>query len=265
MKDNKAIYFPHDTNASTDPKIIGLRVVYGWEAVGMYWAIIEALHKEPTGEIPSNLISLMIIDFYNQEEIRLQVHKTEIAKEMEEYLYANALLVQCNGITTSNRVLENLKNIKEKSIKAQESANKRWHKSTNIKEINNNNANAMRTQCERNAIKINKNKINNNIFNIPSLEEVKKYCEERKNNIDANNFINFYSSKGWFIGKNKMKDWKAAIRTWEVRAIDNKNNAENGIKILHDGTRAILKFGQWVDEKDNSVKIDPHYYPEITK
>ena len=51
----------------------------------------------------------------------------------------------------------------------------------------------------------------------PTLQEVLDYCTERKNVIDAEQFIDFYSSKGWFIGKNKMKDWRAAVRTWEKR------------------------------------------------
>ena len=54
-------------------------------------------------------------------------------------------------------------------------------------------------------------------FTPPTLEEVKTYCTERKNNINPESFIDFYSSKNWMIGKNKMKDWKAAIRTWEKR------------------------------------------------
>lgn len=49
----------------------------------------------------------------------------------------------------------------------------------------------------------------------PSIEEVESYCKERQNGIDAQRFIDFYESKGWLIGKNKMKDWKAAVRTWE--------------------------------------------------
>lgn len=49
----------------------------------------------------------------------------------------------------------------------------------------------------------------------PTVEEVRNYCDERKNGIDAETFVNFYSSKGWLIGKSKMKDWKAAVRTWE--------------------------------------------------
>ena len=51
----------------------------------------------------------------------------------------------------------------------------------------------------------------------PSLEEVQSYCSERGNGIDAQAFIDFYSSKGWMVGKTKMADWKAAVRTWESR------------------------------------------------
>ena len=52
-------------------------------------------------------------------------------------------------------------------------------------------------------------------FKKPTLEEVKQYCFERNNGIDAEKFIDSNEAKGWMIGKNKMKDWKAAIRTWE--------------------------------------------------
>ena len=53
------------------------------------------------------------------------------------------------------------------------------------------------------------------IFVPPTLEEVTAYCLERFNGVDPESFLSFYQSKDWFIGKNKMKDWKAAVRTWE--------------------------------------------------
>ena len=58
----------------------------------------------------------------------------------------------------------------------------------------------------------------------PTVEEVKAYCDERNNTVDANAFIDFYESKGWLIGKNKMKDWKAAVRTWERSRNNNTSN-----------------------------------------
>ena len=53
------------------------------------------------------------------------------------------------------------------------------------------------------------------LFKPPTIEEVQEYCCERKNNVNAEAFVDFYESKGWMVGKNKMKDWKAAVRTWE--------------------------------------------------
>jgi|TARA_R110000824_G_scaffold272287_2_gene460792 hypothetical protein len=77
------------------------------------------------------------------------------------------------------------------------------------------------SKSEKNPTTINKNKeikINNTHFKIPEFSDVELYCKERKNTIDVANFFNFYESKGWFIGKTKMKDWKACIRTWEARS-----------------------------------------------
>jgi hypothetical protein len=58
-------------------------------------------------------------------------------------------------------------------------------------------------------------------FTPPSLEEVISYCRERKNNVEANNFLNHYETNGWMRGKTKIKDWKACVRTWESK--DNNN------------------------------------------
>ena len=57
-------------------------------------------------------------------------------------------------------------------------------------------------------------------FIIPTPEEVQAYCDERKNGILGQQFCDFYSAKGWKIGKEPMKDWKAAVRTWEMRRKD---------------------------------------------
>ena len=52
-------------------------------------------------------------------------------------------------------------------------------------------------------------------FTPPSIEEVAAYCQERGNGVDAARFVDFYSSKGWMVGKSRMKDWRAAVRNWE--------------------------------------------------
>ena len=57
-------------------------------------------------------------------------------------------------------------------------------------------------------------------FAIPTPEEVQAYCDERKNGISGQQFCDFYGSKGWRVGSQPMKDWKAAVRTWEMRRKD---------------------------------------------
>ena len=57
-------------------------------------------------------------------------------------------------------------------------------------------------------------------FAPPSLEELNSFIKESSYSVDAQQFIDFYQSKGWMVGKNKMKDWKAAVRTWQKRNIE---------------------------------------------
>lgn len=54
-------------------------------------------------------------------------------------------------------------------------------------------------------------------FQKPTIDEIRQYCSSRGNNVDPDQFFNFYESKGWTIGKSPMKDWRAAVRTWEKR------------------------------------------------
>jgi len=65
----------------------------------------------------------------------------------------------------------------------------------------------------------------------PTIFDIKGYCIERKNNVDCETFYDFYESKGWVIGKTKMKSWKACVRTWEKR---NKKNNDNTTSHRHE-------------------------------
>jgi len=80
----------------------------------------------------------------------------------------------------------------------------------------------------------------------PSLEEVQAYCRERNNNVDPEQFINFYEAKGWMVGKNKMKDWKAAVRTWERRDKEEKQQSNS---------KASNKFNTFPQRQYTSTQI----------
>ena len=55
------------------------------------------------------------------------------------------------------------------------------------------------------------------MFVPPTVDEVREYCLARKNGIDPQEFVDYYAARGWMLGKAKMKDWIAAVRTWEKR------------------------------------------------
>lgn len=82
--------------------------------------------------------------------------------------------------------------------------------------------NATVTECNATDKDIDKNKIrldksNKGRFSPPTIEEVAAYCKERDNGVDPQAFVDFYTAKGWKVGKDPMKDWQAAVRTWERR------------------------------------------------
>ena len=97
-------------------------------------------------------------------------------------------------------------------------------KQLNSIEINCNQLNANVPVIQSNTIQSESNTIGR--FTPPSVEQVTEYCKERNNNVDPQSFVDFYTAKGWMVGKNKMRDWKAAVRTWEQnRTQQKKRNA----------------------------------------
>lgn len=81
----------------------------------------------------------------------------------------------------------------------------------------------LETQVRLGKDSIGKDKTYTPFFTPPSVEAIAEYCKERRNNINADQFFNFYQSKGWMVGKNKMKDWKACVRTWEQSRTEKGN------------------------------------------
>ena len=65
-------------------------------------------------------------------------------------------------------------------------------------------------------------------FEPPSVSEVLAYCQERGNDVDANKFVDYYTARGWKLGKNSMRDWKAAVRTWEKSTVQANNQPVRG-------------------------------------
>ena len=197
-----AYYFPHDTNASEDEKIVHLLSVLDWTGYGLYWTIIEKLHASSDGWLDAD---------YERIAFALRTQCVFIKQILNDF----KLFRIHNGRFTSDRVQRNLKHQKDNSLKARKSVKSRWNKVV-IKDTD-----VIRPLYEGNTIKESKVKeskvkeIGSRAFAPPTQEEVTAYCKERKNTVDYLRFFDFYTSKGWMVGKNKMKDWKAAVRNWE--------------------------------------------------
>lgn len=95
-----------------------------------------------------------------------------------------------------------------------------------------------------------KENIKRKVFTKPTIEEIEQYCKERNNGINANAFYDFYESKDWYVGKNKMKDWKACIRTWEQRNksktpswFNKEFEKKEEVKYNDDDKRILESFG----------------------
>lgn len=107
---------------------------------------------------------------------------------------------------------------------------------------------------------IEKEKINNNIislkeksqnkrFSKPKVDEIKAYCDERGNDIDAQAFYDFYESKGWKVGTTPMKDWKACVRTWEHKDGFKPKKATKEAEITNSVDLSLVDLLKMIDEK----------------
>lgn len=69
----------------------------------------------------------------------------------------------------------------------------------------------------------------------PTVEEVAAYCRERHNGVDPARFVDYYTANDWKVGRNKMKDWQAAVRTWERNGYSNNKGQRGANGVLLDG------------------------------
>lgn len=78
----------------------------------------------------------------------------------------------------------------------------------------------------------------------PTIKEVEEYIKQEEYNVDAEQFLNFYESKGWLVGKTKMKDWKAAVRTWNKRNGGKAKELTEQDKLEQEARELVAKYGQ---------------------
>jgi len=235
-------WFRHDSNARNDVRLVKLRRVAGLEGVGLFWCLIEMLREAKNYELPLTAIDDIAYDLRVDESVFGAIFDSELLQKGDTFFYSISLL---NRMSEYDKVKEKRRLAGAKGGKAKASkvvasasdivASAKQDSSKSVAKVKQSLANRVElnrveeSRVDSNIIDNTKNTPNpsrGKRFVPPSLDDVKCYCLERRNSVDYQNFIDFYSSNGWKVGKNKMKDWKASVRTWE-RSNFNKPQEKN--------------------------------------
>jgi hypothetical protein len=276
-----AYYFSHDSNARNDEKILAMRSVYGVEGYGMYFMIIEILREQTGYAIEVNKY------VYGSLAIQLQTSVKKVEKFINDCVNEFSLLTIKDNFLFSESLLRRMEIVDRVSKQRKNASMTRWNDKKD-------NANAMQmdSKCNANEMQMlskeeekkekekKEKEIKTQNIIPPKPDWVSDYCKERNNGITASEFIDFYESKGWVVGKSKMKDWQAAIRTWEknrnIKVIENKpveKNEPEEVKsrysyISEEEQKYFFDIGAFCiepDENDPNIMLECVDYGKLTE
>ena len=208
MKDkkDKIYYFQEKSN-----DILDLQDELTIEEIGIYF-ILKAGYFKYAGELKKENANQRCKFYGDINKFNAMISK--LFDEVEGLLVNNSWLSEINGI-------------KEVSKKRSENAKSRWDNTKEPKPTGLNPLNPDQNLDENilNETKLNetKHKSKSKLFIKPTINEIKDYCLERKNNIDAEHFFNFYEARSW----KDIKNWKACVITWEKNKNKFSNNSFN--------------------------------------
>lgn len=185
-------WFKHLTNATSDPDHMESETLFGPAGPYVFWRTLEILAREDVIDEPLVMnFNTFAIWFPSISRKKLKTILAFFAKQNRfELIYESfSISIRCDKLSVISS--DYAQKIRSYSRKCPPQKKKEIEKKKEILPKG------------------------NRAFAPPTLGEVTDYCGERTNDVDPQRFIDFYSSKGWMIGKNKMKDWQAAVRTWE--------------------------------------------------
>lgn len=91
-------------------------------------------------------------------------------------------------------------------------------------------------------------------FTKPSIDEIKDYCQERKNNVIPEKFLDYYESNGWKVGKNSMKDWRACVRSWECNGYNKPEKKANKVNAEKEHSYDLNEFDDFASSFPPTLK-----------
>ena len=254
------IYFSHDANAMSDPKCMLLIEQLGMEGYGMFWGLVEMLRQQPEYKMSLLLIPALANRFkVSESKLKTVVSAYGLfVIENDEFFFSPSLrermelmLAKRERRVNAGKLSGQARRMKALNIKNEQCSNnvqamfKQCSNNTEQrKEIELSTTNVVSNSCisdnnkdsykDKDSLKdkergdfeksesTDSSKSKAKAFSPPTVAEIESYCKERNNGIDAEWFYDFYQSKNWMVGKSKMKDWKASVRTWERRMKNEK-------------------------------------------
>lgn len=211
----KQEFFSHDLHGRNDGKLQRVLMKHGLKGIGAFWCIVEMLYENE---------GVLMRTECERIAFELRVDSDFILSMIDDFdLFQND-----GDVFYSKSVLNRLETINAKRDKAKKSAEIRWGY-----------ANALRTQSDGNAVKESKEKESKDIekdkttrFVKPNRDDVRAYMIELNMADLSQRFVDYYESNGWRVGRNAMKDWKAAVRTWKQQNNEKTKTTESFYKPL---------------------------------
>jgi hypothetical protein len=189
---------------------------FDYAGIGIFWCIVEILREQPDFKY--------LLDDTHLIGIELRVDKVLINDFIRYCLRPDvSLFVEHEGRFFSESLLRRMEKFKSAhlrmSIGGKLGMQNRYSKGKSKVAI------TTLKGAYKVVAKVKEKKTNkSNSFIIPNIEEIKSYISEKKYNVNPEKWLAHYEANGWMVGKNKMKDWRAAIRTWSHSNFDNGNN-----------------------------------------
>lgn len=240
----KRHYFDHDYSARNDQKILALRFKHGFEGYGLYWAILETMAEDSTGHLSRGALGGLSISLGTPLET--------LEKNIEDCIKIGLFGETPDHKIFSGRMLEHkslmqdFSNFGKKGVRIREAnrgALRGASSPSSSKEIRGEEIRVKEKREEKSkSVPAAPTPPPVSKFLKPSVEEILAYCDERENRVDPQKFYDHYESNGWRVGRNPMKDWKAAVRTWERSGYDS-GAAGSGDGVVEQAEKIRQKYG----------------------
>ncbi len=206
-------WFKHDSNALQDAKIEKLVMKYGIEGYGLYFACVEII----AGNLNSENFN-----FELEHDAEIIGYKFKIDTLVVEEIMKYCIELGLFELNNNNKVTC-LKLARRLDISTSNNPEiKKILKNSDYYKLLDSNSRLDKIREDKSRIDKKKSKA----FKKPTEKEVEEYGKSINYNLKGVNFIDFYEARGWMVGKAKMKDWKAAVRTWRNRHLQDQKKID---------------------------------------